>query len=70
MSRRMMLANNDGRVVPIQDGTRLRRKKAIFAPPVEDEVGAFVGKRAMEDLVAPIDSGDYTLASARIFELT
>src|SRR5712691_3462589 len=65
-----MLANDDGRLVPILGETWRCREEAVFAPPVEDEVGAFAGKRAMEDLIAPIHAGDYRLASARIFELT
>src|SRR6266849_4386757 len=68
--RRTMLANDDGRLVRILGETWRCREEAIFAPPVEDEVGASVGKRTMEDLLAPIHAGDYRLASARIFELT
>src|SRR5712691_2386126 len=65
-----MLANDDGRLVRILGETWRCREEAVFAPPVEDEVGAFVGKRAMEDLVASINAGDYRFAGARIFELT
>ena len=65
-----MLANDDGRFVPVLVKARLGREQAVFAPPVEHEVGTFAGKWAMEDLVAPIHAGDYRLASARIFELT
>src|SRR5712691_12433282 len=64
-----MLANDDGRLVAILGETWRRREEAVFAPPVDNEVGAFPGKRAMEDLVASINAGDYRFAGARIFEL-
>src|SRR5215471_19546059 len=54
-----MLTNNDGRHVPILSQTWRRREEAIFAPPIENEVGGFVGKRTVEKLVASINAGDY-----------
>src|SRR5439155_23370803 len=54
-----MLANHHGRLLLILSKTWLRRKEAVFAPPVEDEIGGFVGKRAMEDLVTSINARDY-----------
>ena len=64
-----MVANHHGRLVLVLCKTWLRGEEAVFAPPVEDEVSALVGKRAMEDLVASINAGDYRLAGARIFQL-
>src|SRR2546428_8087326 len=64
-----MLTNDDGRLVAILGETWRRREEAVFAPPIDNKVGGFVGKRAMEELVASINAGDYRLAGARILEL-
>ena len=64
-----MVTNHDGRFGPVFPKTWLRRKEAVFAPPIENEVGAFVGKRAMENLVASVNAGDDRLAGTRIFQL-
>src|SRR5260370_20627304 len=64
-----MLANDYGRLVAILGQTWRRREEAVFAPPIDNEVGGFVGKRAMEELVASINAADYRLARARILKL-
>src|SRR5437870_3311994 len=64
-----MLTNHNGRFRPISSKTRSRRKEAVFAPPVEDEVGAFTGKWAMKNFVASVNAGDNRIAGARIFQL-
>src|SRR5438046_10569360 len=65
-----MLANDNWWLVPILLKTWQCRKEAIFAPPVEDEVGSFLGKRTMEDFVASINASDYCLTGARIFQVS
>src|SRR5260370_37265267 len=64
-----MLANDYGRLVAILGQTWRRREEAVFAPPIDNEVGGFVGKRAMEERVASINAGDYLLAGARVLKL-
>src|SRR2546428_12010175 len=64
-----MLTNDDGRLVAILGQTWRRREEAVFAPPIDNKVGGFVGKRAMEELVASINAGDYRLSRARVLEL-
>src|SRR5262249_20989791 len=57
-----MLANDDRRLVAILGQTWRRREEAVFAPPIDKDVGGFVGKRTVEELVPAINAGDYRLA--------
>src|SRR5438067_4014792 len=66
--RRLMLTNYDRRLVLVLFKAWQGGKQAIFAPPIEDDVGGFSGKRAMENLIALINAGNYGLSGARIFQ--
>src|SRR5438045_93388 len=61
-----MFPNDERRLISIFGEARLSRKKAVFTPPVEDKVSAFMGERTVKDFVAAVDSINDWFTCARI----
>ena len=61
-----MFPNDERRLIGIFGKARLSREKAVLAPPVEDKVSAFIGKRTVKDFVTAVDPVNDWFTCARI----